>query len=751
MGKGGNLPSGQVGSVLVDKWLAISSLYRATLCCARPPRASPLLDAPSVVPGSSVFGRTARRWAPRLAYGFMSGRTYSTATRARAKRPMLRGALVTSIHVRTPYRAYAFPADATVVIGRAETADVSVESSAVDRRHARLVFVGGVWHLIDDSTSGTWVGGIRINSLPVDKPVTVCLGDPDSNTTIRLEPVTGREPSANADTPARAEGTRPPRAAQADRQGGTREGARVVVTRLGGKQHIFPVGTTIRVGRDPSVELTSANPLVSRRHGVIVSDEHGATYNDQSRRGTFINGKRLGRSLRITHSVTLYLGDPATGEELGITPPLTSTQIARNRRRRTLSGRLLTGIVVTAAVAAAGVATGLLLAGHPETAQKVSLPGSLSASALNRAEAATVRLLIGSQSSYSGWGSGTLISSDGLILTNAHVAEPQAPGAAVAAGLPASQLGPDPPFLTVELDAGQSSAVVARYRARPVAVDGYLDLAILRIYATSSGQPVDPATLRLPFLALGKVGSIQLAQPVTVLGYPGVSGSSSITVTNGVISTFVPDPLGHVTDPRFELETTARVAHGNSGGAAIDNSGRLIGVPSLAIPGQGSDVSWRLRSVAQAEPLIAAARNGTTYRSTLLVQPTDSQRIIAAGVGTTVVQACSGGPVAAAAAPSVMFGVDYAGFPGGLDIAMLIRLPDGTALTGQFGGLPQSTATAGTGCFSYRLNASQLGLAAVPDGTYQIQLLVGPNLAPLSAPTVVTVGGRALPPGAPAT
>jgi putative serine protease PepD len=630
---------------------------------------------------------------------------------------------VTSINVRTARRGYVFPPGATVVIGRDHNADVSLESPAVDRHHARLVAVGSIWHLIDDSVSGTWVAGTRINSLPVERPVTVYLGDPAGDTTIRLEPVT----AAQAEHQARAEARAP-----------------VVVTRLGGEQHIFPVGTAIRVGRDPSAELTSANPLVSRRHALIVSDEHGATYTDESRRGTFINGKRLRRPLRITRSVILHLGDPATGEELGITPPLTSVQIARNRRSKRLSNRMLAGVAAAAAVAVTALSTGLLLAGHPETVPDTSLPDSLSAAALRHAEAATVRLLIGSSANYSGWGSGTLISPDGLILTNAHVAEPEAPGAAVAAGLPVNQLGPDPSFLTVELTVGQSSAAVARFRAKPVAVDGYLDLAIVRIYATSSGQPVSPASLHLPYLALGNVGALQLDEPVTVLGFPGVSGSSSITVTNGVISTFVPDPLGHVTDPRFELETTARVAHGNSGGAAIDNSGRLIGVPSLEIPGEGSDVSWRLRSAAEAKPLIAAARNGTTYQSTRLIQPNGSERAIAAGVGTATAQACSGSPMVTTAPPFAVFGVGYAGFPRGLDIAMLIRLPDGTALTGQLGGLPQITATASTGCFSYRLDASQLGLASVPDGTYQVQLLVGPDLISLGAPANVIVGGRSL-------
>ena len=111
------------------------------------------------------------------------------------------------------------------------------------------------------------------------------------------------------------------------------------------------------------------------------------------------------------------------------------------------------------------------------------------------------------------------------------MAEPQAPGAAVAMGLPSTQLGPDPAYLTVELVTGSSSAVVPRYRARPVDVDGYLDFAVVQIYATSSGQPVNPASLHLPYLTVGSDSAVQLDQTVTVLGFPGVADSDTITVT----------------------------------------------------------------------------------------------------------------------------------------------------------------------------------------------------------------------------
>ncbi len=561
---------------------------------------------------------------------------------------------------------------------------------------------------------------------------------------IRLELISGTDAVTAVNTLAGPESAGADRHSKAD--GPDTAGQPVLVTRLGRNQRIFPVGVQVRVGRDPSLELVSVNPLVSRQcHGLIISDQNGATYIDQSRRGTFLDGKRLRKPLRITESVVLRLGDPATGEELGITPPLSSAQLERNRGRRVLSGRARMGALVAAAVAvavAAGIAAVVGLSTGTAPANS-SLSGGLQVAALHHAESATVRLLLGSPSSYTGWGSGTLISPTGLILTNAHVAEPQAPGAAVAEGLPASQLDPNPPFLTVELTTGSSSPVVARYRAKPVAVDGYLDLAIVQIYATTSGGPVNPDSLHLPYLTLGNDAALQLDQPVTVLGFPGVADSDSISVTSGVISTFVPDPLGHVANPRFELETTARVAHGNSGGAAINNAGQLIGVPSLSIPGEGSDVSWRLRSVTEASPLVTAARDDTRYHSKVLVQLTGTEQVTASGVGSTPQTACSGSP-AVAAATSATFGVSYDRFPVGLDIAMLIGLPDGTVVTVSTGGLPQSTATASSGCFTVDLTAAELGLPALPDGSYHVQLLGGPDLTPLSASSNLAVN----PPGA---
>src|SRR5579862_7864516 len=147
----------------------------------------------------------------------------------------------------------------------------------------------------------------------------------------------------------------------------------VLVARLGRQQYVFPLGMQIRVGRDPTLELVSVNPLVSRdTHGLITSDEKGAVYTDRSRRGTFLDGKRLNGPLRITESVILRLGDPATGEELGITPPLSGAVLEHNRERRVRRGRIRLGAIVAGAAVVAGGIAAVVLAtiGSPTAASR---------------------------------------------------------------------------------------------------------------------------------------------------------------------------------------------------------------------------------------------------------------------------------------------------------------------------------------------------------------------------------------------
>jgi putative serine protease PepD len=666
---------------------------------------------------------------------------------------------MTALHVVAAGRRYVFDPGTEVVCGRGPTAQVLLTGDTrVGRMHARLVFEDGAWFLIDaQSSNGTWVGQVRVDRVRIDRETAAHLGNPVDGALMLVTPAGADAPRTLA-APILPQGgvgslerrrmfsipgAGRPRADRTALVGS--DSAPVMVLRLGAQTLVFPSGLTVRIGREEAEAVTD-HPLVSRQHGILTTDATGTVYTDTSSRGTFLDGRRLKEPLRVTASVVLRLGDPATGEELGVTPPLSNERMVADRRRADRTRPVLIGAAILAllVLVGAGVAVRQLTRTAPADVAATP-PATLSAADLHHAETATVRLLEGTPDSYNAWGSGTLISADGLILTNAHVAAPATSGAAVARAEPGADLGPNPRFLTVEFITDDASAAVAKYRAKVAAVDGYLDLAVLVIYADANGGPVDRTRLHLPFLTFGDVAAAHLDDGITILGFPGVSGSDSITVTSGVISTFIPDPLHHVNDPRFELETTARVAHGNSGGAAIDNAGRLIGVPSLEIPGQGADLSWRLRSTAEAGTLVAAVKSGQPYTSRILV-PADGLQQVGAAIGADRDEACTAATSMQVGSKAI-FGVQYANAPAGVDVAFLITAPNGTVISTDslqdqsVPGLPELVLDKGSGCVTYEVPATAFDSDTMPAGIYTLQLLAGPDLEPVAAATALTVAG----------
>ena len=163
-----------------------------------------------------------------------------------------------------------------------------------------------------------------------------------------------------------------------------------------------------------------------------------------------------------------------------------------------------------------------------------------------------------------GAASGTIVRDDGLILTSHHCV------ADVAEKPPE----PDPVIVAVTLDPRQPPLEL--FRGRVAAFDKKLDLALVRITGGLYGQPL-PAGYRFPVLPLGDPDHLKLGDPIFTLGFPGVGGSAgrvSVTLTRGVLSGFERTPIGTL------LKTDAAISPGNSGGAALDEHWRLIGVPS---------------------------------------------------------------------------------------------------------------------------------------------------------------------------
>jgi hypothetical protein len=172
-----------------------------------------------------------------------------------------------------------------------------------------------------------------------------------------------------------------------------------------------------------------------------------------------------------------------------------------------------------------------------------------------------------------------------------------------------------------------------RYYAEVLQADAALDLAVIRVTHDYDGNPVDRATLNLPYARMGDSDQLDLGDRLTILGYPGIGGDT-VTLTSGEVSGFTSQPEYGT---RAFVKTSATIAGGNSGGMAVDANGNLVGVPTqLGYGGEDQYVDCRvladtnrdgfidqfdscvptggfinaLRPVALALPLIEAAQRG---------------------------------------------------------------------------------------------------------------------------------------------
>lgn len=143
-------------------------------------------------------------------------------------------------------------------------------------------------------------------------------------------------------------------------------------------------------------------------------------------------------------------------------------------------------------------------------------------------------------------GSGVVLTSDGLIITNHHVVD-------------------DAERVQVIFGDGRI------YEAEIVGSDRRTDLAVLRIDTTG-----------LIPIEIGSTETAEIGQVAIAVGSPlGLLGGPSLTV--GVVSAFGrqvqtgPDQSDILFDM---LQTDAPITEGSSGGALVDGSGRLLGITS---------------------------------------------------------------------------------------------------------------------------------------------------------------------------
>lgn len=160
-------------------------------------------------------------------------------------------------------------------------------------------------------------------------------------------------------------------------------------------------------------------------------------------------------------------------------------------------------------------------------------------------------------------GSGTIVDSSGLILTNYHVVNETGEWNKLAVLLTTrSDSPPEPSFL----------AEIAAKSPR-------LDLAVLRIVSDLQGRPIDPATLNLPVVELGDADTLEVGDELNIFGYPTIGGQT-ITYTQGRVAGFSIEE--GVDYQRAWIKTDATISGGNSGGTAVDENGLLVGIPTQA-------------------------------------------------------------------------------------------------------------------------------------------------------------------------
>ena len=179
-----------------------------------------------------------------------------------------------------------------------------------------------------------------------------------------------------------------------------------------------------------------------------------------------------------------------------------------------------------------------------------------------------------SVSAGSGTGSGSIISSDGLVLTNAHV---------------------------VAKATGTVSVTLADGRRLPAEVIAFgesgLDLAMLRIRNQSN----------LPALPIAAAGSVQVGQRAFAIGNP--FGRFQGTFTVGIIS--------RIDRQRGLIQTDAAINPGNSGGPLLNSQGELIGVNTAIFTNrQGGNIGIGFAiSTDRVRPFLSAVREGRAPRT----------------------------------------------------------------------------------------------------------------------------------------
>jgi len=281
---------------------------------------------------------------------------------------------------------------------------------------------------------------------------------------------------------------------------------------------------------------------------------------------------------------------PAPPPESAVAPWPPSAPRGRNssgRLRYTLTGALVGGLV--GALAAGGLvlafadgsdtttvvqsASDTAIVTRPST--EISRTGDV-ASIIEKDEPAIVAITTGGGpgSGSGGAGTGFVITQDGYIVTNNHVAENAAK-------------------IEVAFTSGEIES------AKIVGTDPSADLAVLKVDRTG-----------LPTVELGDSDAVQVGDEVVAIGN-ALALEGGLSVTRGIISGTDRNVETNVGSALVGmLQTDAAINPGNSGGPLLDAQGRVVGInTAIANPASAQNVGFAI-PISKAKPIIDDLRLG---------------------------------------------------------------------------------------------------------------------------------------------
>jgi len=230
-----------------------------------------------------------------------------------------------------------------------------------------------------------------------------------------------------------------------------------------------------------------------------------------------------------------------------------------------------------------------------------------------------------------GSGTGFIVSEDGMVVTNKHVAYD---------------------------DKAEYKAIMAdgkEYSAKILAKDPVQDLAIMQIESSDKFKP----------LVLGNADDIQVGQTVIAIG--NALGEFENTVSVGVISglgrtvvasggTFGSETLEDI------IQTDAAINHGNSGGPLLNLKGEVIGI-NTAIASTGQSIGFAIsidkakKDVEQVKSLGKISYPFVGVRYVLVDENVVKEKNLSVNYGALVIRGSNGEPAISSGSPAETAGI----------------------------------------------------------------------------------------------